>query len=178
MPENTRKAPTVERPQVPEGYGIPADGSSDGMLTWEWAEEHLTKAPNYWFATTYPDGRPHTSPVWGVWMDGILYFDGSPETRRMKNIAARPEVSVHLESGDEVVILEGTAREVSKPERALTEALSARYTAKYKAHAYAPAADQWDQGGLYAMTPSKALGWTFREGEEFGKTYTRWRFEG
>src|SRR6187549_1297311 len=106
-------APRAERPTVPEGYGCPAD--DEGMLTWAWAEDQLTRAANFCFATSRPNGRPHSSPTWAVWLDGKLYFDGSPETRRMKNIAANPHVSVHLESGNEVVILEGTASSVAAP---------------------------------------------------------------
>ena len=168
--------PRVERPHVPEGYGAP--DNPEGLLSWSWALERLECAQNYWFATVWPDGRPHSSPIWAVWLDGALYFDGSPETRRMKNIAANPAVSVHLESGNEVVIIDGTAGEVSAPpDTALAERLSAAYTAKYKPHDYAPKPDQWDEGGLYRMEPQVGLGWTFREGEEFGKTYTRWRFD-
>ena len=71
----------------------------------------------------------------------------------MKNIAANPEVAVHLESGDEVVILEGRATAMAAPPpRELTERLSGAYTAKYAAHDYAPKPDQWDGGGLYVVT--------------------------
>ena len=48
-------------------------------------------------------------PAWGAWVDGALYFDGSPETRRGRNLAQNSSIVVHLESGDEVVILEGEA---------------------------------------------------------------------
>lgn len=172
---SAQRQPIVERPTVPDGYGIPE--SDEGMLPWTWAEERLEKATNYWIGTVRPDGRPHSTPVWAVWLDGTLYFDGSDQTRRMKNLAANPAVSIHLESGDEVVILEGTVEPVAPPPaKALAEAIAARYTAKYTAHSYAPAPDQWDQGGLYAMRPKIGLGWTLRAGEEFGKSYTRWRF--
>ncbi|MGE3076886.1 MAG: pyridoxamine 5'-phosphate oxidase family protein [Dehalococcoidia bacterium] len=165
----------TERPQVPEGYGLP-DGD-EGMLQWEWAEDRLTAAQNYWISTVRPDGRPHVTPVWGVWYEGALYFDGSDQTRRMKNIAANPEIAVHLESGDEVVIIEGSAAsEDTPPARSLATKLAELYTAKYSAHSYAPSPDQWDGGGLYVLRPRKALGWTLRPGDEFGKTYTRWRF--
>ena len=168
--------PRTERPQVPEGYGMPE--GDEGLLPWEWAEERLTNAEIYWFATTRPNGRPHSSPTWAVWLDGKLYFDGSSEARRLKNIAANPDVSVHLESGKEVVIIEGTARALgAAPERAFAERLAAAFGAKYRGYDYSPSADQWDEGGLYVMTPRVGLGWTFREGEEFGKTYTRWRFD-
>lgn len=173
---STRTQPIVERPQLPDGYATFT--SDEGMLPWAWAEQQLNKAGNFWIGTVRPDGRPHSTPVWGVWFDGALYFDGSPETRRMKNIAANPQVAVHLESGDEVVILEGSATQVAPPpERKLTEELARIYTEKYKGHAYSPSPDQWDDGGLYVMRPRIALGWTLREGEEFGKSYTRWRFD-
>ncbi|HEY6597683.1 MAG TPA: pyridoxamine 5'-phosphate oxidase family protein, partial [Pseudomonadales bacterium] len=144
-----------------------------GLLPWSWAESELVKASNYWIISVRPDGRPHASPVWGVWLDGTLYFDGSEQTRRMQNIAAKPEIVVHLESGDEVVVLEGRAGPVpAPPARSLTEKLSALYTGKYADHDYKPKPDQWDRGGLYAMQPHTALGWTFRKGETFGATYT------
>jgi hypothetical protein len=167
--------PITERPIVPKGYGMPEDEA--GLLPWSWAENELVRASNYWIISIRPDDRPHASPVWGVWLDGTLYFDGSEQTRRMRNIAAKPEIVVHLESGDEVVVLEGRAGPVPPPpERALTEKLSALYSEKYASHNYKPQPDQWDSGGLYAMRPHTALGWTFRKGEVFGATYTRWRF--
>ena len=100
---------------MPEGYGVP--DTEEGVLDWSWAEERLEQALNYWFATTRPDGRPHAMPAWAVWLDGTVYFEGSPLTRRARNIAENPAVVVHLESGDDVVILEGEAHEVGKPER-------------------------------------------------------------
>ncbi|MGE0598164.1 MAG: pyridoxamine 5'-phosphate oxidase family protein [Dehalococcoidia bacterium] len=167
----------TERPEVPEGYGLPEN--DEGMLEWVWAEERLVSAANYWISTVRPDGRPHVTPVWGVWHEGAFYFDGSDQTRRMKNIAVNPEIAVHLESGDEVVIVEGSAAsEAVPPERGLAARLAALYTAKYAAYDYSPEPDQWDAGGLYVLRPRKALGWTLRPGDEFGKTYTRWRFTG
>lgn len=170
------REPKVERPQVPEGYGMPLDG--EGLLPWTWAEEKLRTAKNFWFGTTRPNGRPHASPVWAVWHDGALYFDGSDQARRMKNIAANPEVAVHLESGDEVVILEGRAEVVpAPPPRELAEQVAVLYAEKYRDHEYAPAVDQWDGGGLYVMHPRIGLGWVLQPGNEFGRTYTRWRFD-
>jgi len=95
---------------MPEGYGVPE--TDEGLLDWSWAVTRLESALNYWFATTRSDGRPHAMPAWAVWLDGALYFEGSPMTRRARNLAANPAVVVHLESGDDVVILEGDARDV------------------------------------------------------------------
>jgi nitroimidazol reductase NimA-like FMN-containing flavoprotein (pyridoxamine 5'-phosphate oxidase superfamily) len=165
--------PERSRPQLPSGYGVPEN--DEGMLEWSWAVERLEAAVNYWFSTTRPSGRPHAMPGWAVWLDGRLYFEGSPLTRRSRNLAVNPEVAVHLESGAEVVILEGEAREVGKPERALAEQLSAAFTVKYAATAYEyrPSPEQWDRGGLWAMRPRVAFGWS-----DFPADTTRWRFPG
>ena len=155
---------------MPAGYGVPE--SDEGLLPWSCAVERLESARNYWFSTTRPDGRPHAMPACAVWLDGVLYFEGSPETRRARNVAANPAIVVHLESGDEVVILEGEAHPTGRPERALAERLAATFTAKYGAsHDYRPAPDQWDNGGLWAMRPRVAFAWN-----EFPKGVTRWHF--
>jgi len=67
----TRKVDPVStgRPHIP-GYGIPTH--TEGLLPWSFALERLEKARNYWVATTRPDGRPHTVPVWGVLVDGVV----------------------------------------------------------------------------------------------------------
>ena len=172
MSDLTRTSALVEpersRPVMPDGYGVPE--TDDGLLEWSWAVERLTAAKNYWFSTTRPDGRPHAMPAWGAWIDGVLYFDGSPETRRMRNLAANPAISIHLESGDEVVILEGEGRPVGKPDRAFAERLAAELARKY-GPTYVPTLDTWDQGGLYGVRPKIAFGWS-----EFPGNVTRWRF--
>lgn len=167
---NAPAEPKASRPLMPDGYGVPE--TNDGTLPWSWVVERLERARNYWFSTTRPDGRPHAMPAWAVWLDGVLYFEGSPETRRARNLAANPALVVHLESGDEVVILEGRAREASPPEPALARRLAEAFTAKYgQSHDYRPAPDQWDEGGLWAMRPQIAFGWS-----EFPLGTTKWTF--
>lgn len=162
--------PQSSRPLMPEGYGVPE--TDEGLLDWSWATERLEQARNYWFSTVRPDGRPHAMPAWAVWIDGALYFEGSPLTRRARNLAANASIVVHLESGDEVVILEGEARDATRPNRALAERLAEAFSAKYaETHDYRPAPDQWDRGGLWVLRPSVAFGWS-----EFPSTTTRWRF--
>src|SRR5438067_9673536 len=144
--------PIRDRPVLPKGYGVPE--GEEGILPWIWAVERLEAARNYWFSTTRPDGRPHAMPAWAVWLDGVLYFEGSPLTRRARNVAANSAIVVHLESGDEVVILEGEAHAAGRPERALAERLAAIFTAKYaETHDYRPSPEQWDNGGLWALRP-------------------------
>jgi nitroimidazol reductase NimA-like FMN-containing flavoprotein (pyridoxamine 5'-phosphate oxidase superfamily) len=153
---------------MPQGYGVPE--TDEGMLDWSWAVERLKAAKNYWFCTTRPDGRPHAMPAWAAWIDGALYFDGSPETRRGRNLAANPAITVHLESGDEVVILEGETQYGGRPDRALAERLAAELARKY-APTYQPSPNTWNEGGLWTLRPTVAFGWS-----EYPANVTRWRF--
>jgi general stress protein 26 len=160
--------PQADRPVVPDGYGVPEH--HEGLLPWNFIEERMAAARNYWVCTASQDAKPAATPVWGVWLDGKLYFDGSPQTRRGRNIRANPQVTVHLESGDQVVILEGAADILTgAPERALAERLSQGYTAKYAESGYSPGPESWDGGGLFVFTPEKGLGWS-----KFPEDLTRW----
>ncbi len=155
---------------MPEGYGVPEN--DDGLLDWSWAVERLVAAKNYWFGTTRPDGRPHAMPAWAVWLDGALYFDGSPETRRMRNLARNPAIVVHLERGEDVVIVEGVAEVVRRPDPALAARVVDAFAAKYLAsHGYKPDPAGWERGGLYAVRPHVVLAWG-----QFPDSATRWRF--
>ena len=158
------QAPTADRPEM-EGYGI--DRSvTHSMLSWEWARDQLERSRNYWISTTRPDGRPHVMPVWGVAIDGVVYFGSGRSSRRARNLAHNPAVVVHLESGDEAVIVEGIAEEVTDREE--LAAVAERYRAKY---------DLWsdpDEGSaIYAVRPRVAFGWLEKD---YPNTATRWRF--
>jgi hypothetical protein len=93
-------------------------------------------------------------------VDGKIYFDGSPETRHARNIADNPHICLHLESGDDVVIIEGIAKAVQKPSPELGAKVARAYSAKYSALGYSPEPDQWDEGGLFVITPHAAMAWT------------------
>lgn len=107
---DTSGQPRARRPHAPALYGF---SKSPAALPWSHATERLERAQNYWIASVRPDGRPHVTPVWGVWLDGALYFDGPPTTQWARNIATNPSISVHLESGDDVVILEGVVEDLT-----------------------------------------------------------------
>ena len=115
--------PTPRRPSFP-GYGVPDDPA--GMLPWSWADERLLAARNYWVATA----GPHASPVWGLWQDGTLLFSCGRDSRKARALAQDARLVVHLESGDDVVIVEG----VAEPETATVGDVEA-YEQKY---AYRP----------------------------------------
>jgi hypothetical protein len=148
--------PRADRPHVP-GYGIPE--TTDGMLDWAWARERLERAMVYWLATTGSDGAPHMIPIWGAWVDGRWYVEGGP-TRWQRNLRENPQLAIHIEIGDEVVIVEGPARELVAPESPLADAILGGY-AKYKtAGLYEATADHWTEGGLWQLRPVKAFAWS------------------
>ncbi len=166
--------PTVDRPVFPTDYGVATDNA--GLLPFSHAQERLERALVYWVSTVRPNRRPHTSPLWGVWLDNTLYFDGSPETRRGQNLAANPAVTIHLESGGEgkdVLVLEGNAYQQRGAELAdeLKQQIAAQYASKYSAEGYRPEPNQWDAGGLYAVRVHTIIAWT-----KFNTDSTRWRF--
>ncbi len=161
-----------DRPVLPEGYGVPT--AADGLLEWTVVEARLVAAAQYWMATVRPDGRPHVVPRWGAWLDGRLWYDGSPETVHARNLAGNPSCALHLEDGWQAVIVEGDARRSVPPGLALGGRIAAAFTEKYAERGYAPAADAWegpDAGGLLVFSPRKALAWF-----DFPADMTRFRF--
>lgn len=160
--------PRSGRPHFPDGYGVPE--TEEGMLPWQHAVERLEVAASYWVSTIRPDGRPHARPIWGTFVEGTLYLEGSPQTRWARNMAANPEVSVHLESAQDVVVVEGTAR-ATRPDRALAEKLARSIGAKYKSFGYEPGPDSWNEGGLYVVRPRLVYAWA-----QFPKDVTCFRF--
>src|SRR5206468_1261755 len=99
--------PRPERFSAPASYGI--GGARGELLEWRDVELWLAPARNYWVATVRADGRSHAMPVWGVWLDGAVWFSTDPVSLKGRNIARDPRIVIHLESGDEVAILEGVA---------------------------------------------------------------------
>lgn len=151
---------------VPEAYGIPKDGSGAEILPWDEIEKWLVKSRNYWITSTHPDGRPHAIPVWGLWLDGAILFSTSRHSRKGRNLAERPDVIVHLESGDEVVILEGRVEDVSKTDLG-------RYMDEYdKKYGFRPD-PPGDDDVVYRLRPKVALTWLERD---YPNTATRWAF--
>ncbi|MGH2830161.1 MAG: pyridoxamine 5'-phosphate oxidase family protein [Actinomycetota bacterium] len=162
----TAAEPKQSRPQT--SY---LDQDAPAPLPWRWAQERLARARNYWLATTRGDGHPRARPVWGVWLDGALYFDSGSSVAILER---EPRIELHLESGDEVVILSGIAEKVAdETER---QRFLEAFNPKYRWN-WAPPAPP----ALYVLRPAKALGWlSDPTGEDwgniFGATATRWTF--
>ncbi len=159
---------TVTRPQFPKGYV----DHPVSLVSWEDVVRRLSESRIYWMCSVRPDGRPHAVPRWGAYLDGKIYYDGSPQTRHARNLRKNPHVAVHLESGDQAVILEGTARPAGVPAPELAVRLAQALSSKYAASGYAPEADQWNAGGLFEFIPRQCLAWT-----QFTENPTKFVFE-
>lgn len=165
--------PKARRPRTPgPGYGVPE--SDESLLPWSQVNGRLREARNYWLVTVGRTGRPHAVPTWGVWVEGIFYTEGGG--RKVQNMRANPAVVVHLESGADVVVVEGEATEITAPERLLFERIDAAYAAKYE---YKPSDNlsgpddvPYPQGGLFAVHPRVAFAWS-----QFPEDVTRFSFD-
>jgi len=151
--------PQPSRIQTQTEYGIPADET--GMLPWSFVAERLPAARNYWLITVRPEVRPHTVPVWGVWLDGDFFFGMGRQTRKARNLAQNPNVAIHLDSSDEVVIIEGVAREVTDPDWHVK--IDDAYEAKYQIRHGTP---------VFKLLPKLVMAWD----KNYPHSATRWVF--
>ena len=152
---------------VVDGYGLqdaPADGS---VLPWATVADWLVRARNYWVTSVGANSRPHAMPVWGLWLDDALWFSTDPESVKGRNLRRSPETVVHLESGDEVCVLEGAVE--WRTAAALPDGFAGAYEAKYDF-----AMDVTNPSYAFLrLAPRVALTW--RE-SDFPSSATRWRF--
>jgi len=145
---------------------------SDHDLAWPEVAVRLAAARNYWMCTSMPSGAPHAAPVWGVVIGGTLYLYSERRTVKARNLAADPRVVVHLESGEDVVIVRGTAQDVGTPGQVpeVAAALSAKYTGE-EDRQYLPDADPaFDV--VYAIRPRSAMMWRLADYESSQRRWT------
>jgi general stress protein 26 len=173
MPNATRTRtarPRADRPNIP--YGLAAADQGMGLIPWSRVNDRLRSSYVYWVATAGRDGRPHAVPVWGVWLDGTLYFSNGETTRTGRALASHPAVSVHLESGEDAVIFEGVAEAIR--DRATVKRANDAYAAKYL----------WKEriAWWWAVRPHRAWAWFCPSagGTEsiYASSATRWTFGG
>ena len=104
----------------------------------------------------------------GTWLDGGLYYGGSPETVHSRNIASNPFVAVHIGDGQEAIIVEGEVV-IEKPTQEMATRLADASFAKY------PQYGRMDPsiyvGGVSVLRPRRVLAWT-----SFTENATRFRF--
>lgn len=160
-------APRVDRPEIPAAYGV---SKAREHVEWSYVEERLTRDRVYWIATSGPSGRPRVRPIDGLYVDGVIYVGGSPETRWVREVAANPHVSIHLDGVDDVVIAEGDAEVLTTVDDELAKRLAAASNAKFPEYGMTP--ESYAGGGVIAIRSRKVVAWT-----DFTKNPTRFTFD-
>ncbi|MSQ12250.1 MAG: hypothetical protein EXR48_06145 [Dehalococcoidia bacterium] len=100
-------------------------------------------------------------------MDGRFYFSTDSASCKGRNLAANPNAVMHLESGDDVAVVEGRAEEVM--ERGVLRRFAAAYKKKYD---FLPDVNS-ASSRVYCLRPQAVFAW---EERDFPSSATRWAF--
>ena len=162
-------APEASRPHMP-GYGVVDATEGGGLLPWSWAEERLTASHDYWVGTVWPDGRPHLMPVWATWWGQALWFSSGGRSRKARNLAAEPRVTVATDNPLEPVVVEGVADRVVDRDliAGFLDRLNAKYATDYPLEFLDPSVN-------YSFRVSPVWVFGLREADFTGSP-TCWRF--
>ena len=161
---------------------LSAFSSADAVPTeWPKGRSELQDAEVYWLSTVRPDGRPHVTPLLGIWLDSALYFCTGPDERKARNLARNPRCILttgcnRLDGLD--LVLEGQAAKVSEP--AELRSVADTFEDKYAAHFTAPDGTWFGLGDairrnevlVFRVAPVTAFG--FGKGAQYSQT--RWDF--
>ncbi|GGN84677.1 pyridoxamine 5'-phosphate oxidase [Streptomyces albiflavescens] len=159
----------------------PRYGSPGATATpWPEALARLKAAELYWLSTVRPDGRPHVTPLLGVWQDGALHFTTGARERKALNLAGNPHVV--LTTGTNTwakgydLVVEGEAVRVTDDARLrdLAKAWEEKYGAEWHFDV-SKGAFQGQEGPSFVFTVAPRTAFGFGKGEPFSQT--RWRFQ-
>jgi hypothetical protein len=148
--------PVADRPVAP-GYFDPAQ--TDALLPWSWAIDLMNRARNPIISTVRPDGRAHTMPVWGIWLDGLYCLSTAITSVKSKNLMANPACTITSSVDPDCVVLEGAAELAALP-----DGFTAAYRDKY--------GQAIDEGPIWVVRPRVAF--AFQADDNFARTATRW----
>jgi nitroimidazol reductase NimA-like FMN-containing flavoprotein (pyridoxamine 5'-phosphate oxidase superfamily) len=164
-------APRAERPAMKD-YGVPDE--PNGLLPWSWAEERLVRNRNYWVVTASANGRPHSLPVWGVWLpeSSSFAFSCAPGSRKARNMHVNPQVAFTADNTVECISVEGRARILAAD---LVDPVAEQYATKYEPDPdkRAELATFVKSHEVWEIVPQRAFGIIERE-EDFARRATRW----
>ena len=106
------------------------------------AERRLREELIGWLITTSADGTPQPVPVWFLWdlPDSFLVYS-KPDTAKLRNIAERPRVSLHLDgdgTGGDIVVAVGDAALADDPPAHEVPAYVEKYADLIAGHTWTP----------------------------------------
>jgi general stress protein 26 len=152
------------------GYGILGPDEGSGLLAWSWAEQRLQQSHNYWVTTVWPDGRPHSMPVWGLWHELSFWFSSSGRSRKTRNLELDGRCVVTTEDTNNPVVLEGAAERVTEIPTLETvlKLINHKYSSDYGMELFDPQVN-----AVFQVRPRWAF--ALRE-DDFAGSPTRWSF--
>jgi len=111
-------------------------------------------------------------PVWGVWMDGRVWFSSSGGSRKTLNIESNPSLVVSTDDATQPVVVEGVASRVSsagEPEAvyAFADAFNAKYGTENPTEFLL-------ENPTFRVEPERVIGMTE---SDFENSPTRWIFK-
>ncbi len=153
--------------------------SEDASSTpWSRVETELENAETYWITTVRADGRPHSTPLVAIWLNGAIWFCTGPTEQKAKNLEGNQNCLVTTGCNGFYgldVVVEGVAERVTDESR--LQRVAERYESKYEPPfnflvrdgAFAMAGDE-NTALVFEIQPSKIL--AFAKGDTFSQT--RW----
>lgn len=153
------------------GYGTLDAQKGTGLLPWSWARERLERSHDYWVATVRPDWRPHVMPVWGVWIEDALWFSSSRSSRKTRNLAGNPHISIATDNAYEPVVIEGKVMLID--DMAAIGTFVAKVNQKYETD-YSIDFFNTTDNACFRVAPAWAFGLTE---SDFTGSPTRWVFD-
>ncbi|GGF42354.1 hypothetical protein GCM10011519_15250 [Marmoricola endophyticus] len=100
---------------------------------WDLTDRQLGAAELYWLSTVRADGRPHVTPLVGVWLDQTFWFTTGAEEQKSRNLAHGTAVAVTTGANRWAegidVVLEGRAS--LRRDHTELEDVAAAYRSKY-----------------------------------------------
>ena len=95
-----------------------------------------------WLTTVSPRGTPQPVPVWFLWDgDASVLLYSRPDTPKLRNIAANPRVSLHLDGngqGGDVVVCLGEASVSDDPPAHQVDEYVEKYAALIERNRWTP----------------------------------------
>ena len=165
---------TEPRPELDARFSAPGAAAT----SWADAQRVIQAADLFWISTVRADGRPHVTPLTGVWQDGALFFCTGAGEQKGINLARNGNCALTTghntwKSGLDVVI-EGNAQRVT--DNARLQGLAQAWESKYQGDWHFDVANGAfrHEGGealVFQVAPTKIL--AFTKGE-FAQT--RYRF--
>ena len=145
------------------------------MLGWPAVKKILTTFPYLWIATTEEGGGPHLVQQWGVWLDDVLYFEGSERTRWAKNLSRDQRLAFGMQAGDKAAYGDAIVDVLRGPDRRLATKIARQYAAKYgRGFKYRPKPEQYEKGHVFRARPVKLIAFDVKK---FNTSAARFNFE-